>query len=287
MAQMYTDTKQRRVTPIGLSGLLIALCGLCDALPLAAEDKKPDDKKPQLLVAVPLVVSPGALAKLTLRGRRIDEASEIRATVGDVKVETKLVAKQKGDGGDGQGGGRSGDSQVEIELNLPGDAQGAVKFVAVTPAGESEPYELPLLAAEQIEQEREPNDGLDGQSTGTEVASRSAQPLSLGKVLVGRIERGQDVDVFSFDAPAGQPLVIEINARRLGSPLDPILTLFDARGSILASSDDILPSGNDMGGSVDARIEHTSPGGALFVAVMDAHDQGSPNHGYQLTIRQR
>ena len=46
----------------------------------------------------------------------------------------------------------------------------------------------------------------------------------------GRVEKPGDVDYFSFKAQAGQKLVMEVFARRLESPLDSILTLYDADG---------------------------------------------------------
>jgi hypothetical protein len=122
-----------------------------------------------------------------------------------------------------------------------------------------------------MEKEKEPNDGFD------KPGKVQAQPIAMGKVVLGAIERGQDVDVYALEAPAGQKLVVEVTARRLGSPLDAALTVFDDDGSILASSDDVDET-------TDSRIESISPGGKLYVVVSDANDQGSPAHGYRLMV---
>jgi hypothetical protein len=154
------------------------------------------------------------------------------------------------------------------------DRTGAIKFVAITPAGASQPYELPLISAANLEVEKEPNDGFDARG------KVQAQPIGLGKTMLGCIERGQDVDVYSLNAPTGQHLVVEVTARRLGSPLDAAVMLFDERGNIIASSD-------DASDSTDAKLDFASLGGKLYVVVTDANDQGSPAHGYRLTIRQQ
>jgi hypothetical protein len=252
--------------------LALAIAAGASPASLVAEDKKPEDKQPKILVVMPLGVVAGETAKLTLRGLRIDDVSEIQAGIGDKRVEAKLVGKQKSNLGQNIDAKLGGDSHVEIELTIPSDAAGAVKFVAVTPAGISQAYELPTTPNAELEKEKEPNDGFDTP------AKAQAQPISLGKVILGAIERSQDVDVYSVATTAGQTIVAEVTARRLGSPLDAALMLFDERGSILASSDDTADS-------TDGHIEFISPGGKLYLAVSDANDQGSPGHGYRLTVR--
>jgi hypothetical protein len=255
-------------------------CGcLTGTIASAADDKKSEDKTPKLLVAAPLGVVPGMSTKLMLRGLRIDEATEVRASIGEKQLETKLLAKQKNNLGTNLDPKLGGDSQVDVELTVPSEAVGSpenpatLHLVVVTSAGVSEPYELPLASADQIDTEQEPNDGFDSDS------KKGAQPIAVGKVLLGRIERGQDVDVYSIESTPGQRLIIEVTARRLGSPLDASLTLFDQHGTILATSD-------DSGDSTDSQIEFTSPGGKLYIVVSDANDQGSAAHGYRLTARQ-
>ena len=217
--------------------------------------------------------------KLMLRGLRIDEATEVRATVGDRQIETKLLGKQKNNLGTNVNPKLGGDSQLDVELTVSLEAIGSpedparLHLAVVTPAGASEPYELPLASAGQIENEQEPNDGFDSD------LKKGAQPIAVGKILLGKIERAQDVDVYSIESKPAQKLTIEVIARRLGSPLDASLTLLDQHGTILASSD-------DAGDSTDSQIEFTSPGGRLYIVVSDANDQGSAAHGYRLNVRQ-
>ncbi len=58
----------------------------------------------------------------------------------------------------------------------------------------------------------------------------NATPLSIPSVAVGRIASADKEDWFRFDAKAGQNLILETSAERLGSPLDTKLEICDATG---------------------------------------------------------
>jgi hypothetical protein len=117
--------------------------------------------------------------------------------------------------------------------------------------------------------EKEPNDGF-----------RQAQKIQVPQVIDGLIDRPRDVDVFRFEGKAGQKVICEILAARHGSALDSILTIYDAQGRELASND-------DTEASPDSRLEVTLPKAGIYhVTVMDAHDQGGPEHVYRLVVRQ-
>ena len=94
----------------------------------------------------------------------------------------------------------------------------------------------------------------------------------------GVIGGPQDVDVFRFAGKAGQKVVAEVLADRHGSPLDGLLTLADARGAILASSDDVE--------GTDAKLDFILPrDGAYYLSLIDAHDQGGRQFVYHLVVR--
>jgi hypothetical protein len=60
-----------------------------------------------------------------------------------------------------------------------------------------------------------------------------AQRISVPVTVNGRIagdSRAPDADEFRFRARRGQPLIIEVAARRLGSPLDSMIEVLDSRG---------------------------------------------------------
>ena len=66
---------------------------------------------------------------------------------------------------------------------------------------------------------------------------------------------------------------------RFGSPLDSMLTLYDADGRVVAAND-------DADGTADSRVEATLPrAGAYYISVVDANDVGSAANVYRLVIR--
>jgi hypothetical protein len=252
-----------------LKPLLFPVLASLVLLGMAAEPKKPDPKDlPKITVALPLGAAPGATTRLTLRGLKLDGATEVRCHAPMATV--KLLKKGKAAVPNQQEVGRVGDTQVEIELTLPRDYPGrTVTVAAVAMAGEGPPHPL-LVERESVLAEKEPNNGF-----------AQAQTIRVPQEVQGSIGGAMDVDLFRFEGKAGQQLSIEVHAARLGSPLDPLLTLYDGDGHILASDDD------GAGGS-DARLDVTLPkDGAYFVGVIDANDQGGPVHVYRLSLRAR
>lgn len=236
---------------------------------LAAEPAKPDPKgRPKIIVAVPFGLTPGKTTKLHLRGLRLDQASEIR--LHDPKGSAKVLSKGKASLGQKEKDqlDRYGDTQMEIEATLSADYPGpTVMLSVVTPAGESPPHAV-LVDREPVVHEKKPNNGFE-----------NAQPLRVGQTVEGVVNAASDVDIYRFDGKEGQRLVLEVFAARYGSPLDSLLTLYDADGHIVASNDDV-------DGTADSRIETTLPrNGIYYVSVVDANDGGGPNDVYRLVIR--
>jgi hypothetical protein len=248
----------------------VLFVGLLLLAPIAfapAQPKPPDMKdKPRLIVAAPIGVAPGKTSKLTVRGLKIDTASEIR--VHDPKSTAKLLAKAKVAVPNQQDPAQVGDSQIEIEVTLPDDyPMTTLSLSVVTPAGESPPYRM-LVDPNPVIAEKEPNNSF-----------KTAQPIALPQSIDGVISQSQDVDVFRFEGKEGQAVVIEVFAARYGSPLDSFLTLYTADGQIVASND-------DHGGSADSLIETTLPkSAAYYVSLIDANDQGGPAYVYRLSVR--
>jgi hypothetical protein len=236
------------------------------SLLLAQEKKKPLPKdQPKILVALPFGVKPGAAAKITLRGLKLDTAKDVRVSP---RGSVKLLSKSKAPVPPQMDAAKVGDSQAEIELTVPADAPGeSVQIIVAGPGGDSAPHAV-RIDRTRIVAEKEPNDGF-----------KQAQPVELGQVIQGAISNPTDVDTYRFEGKAGQRVVLEIHASRWGSPLDSVLTLYDSTGATLETSDDI-------DGSTDSRIETTlARKGTYYVAVSDANDQGAAFFAYRLTLR--
>src|SRR5262245_28994603 len=214
---------------------------------------------PYLDSIFPLGARQGTSHELVARGQMLDGAKRIEVTGGPGQaLEIKTL-------------GSSTDA-VPVHVNVAKDAQlGVYQLRLLTRAGWSNPVkffvgDLPELI------EAEPNN-----------APGQAQRVSLPATINGRIERKGDIDQFCFTAGAGEQLVFEVKAEELGSPLDAHLTLYDGKGSELASNDDADPN-NRL--NRDARLEFSfKEAGDYSLAIRDLSRLGGPDYGYQLTIR--
>ncbi len=123
--------------------------------------------------------------------------------------------------------------------------------------------------------EAEPNDQPD-----------QAQSVALPLMVNGRIGQSGDRDVYRFIGRQGQRLVAEIQARRLGSELDSLLQLTDAKGQRLSSNDDFQDKGAGLiTHQADSLLQFTLPGaGTYFVSVSDTQNHGGEAYGYRLRL---
>ncbi len=123
--------------------------------------------------------------------------------------------------------------------------------------------------------EREPND-----------SAKKAQKIPWGTIINGRIGQAGDVDFYQLSGEAGQILVAEVNARRLGSPLDSHITVTAADGGVLAENDDFENKGEGLETHhADSYIRVTLPtNGVYHVRVSDSQRQGGPEFGYRLRL---
>jgi len=114
----------------------------------------------------------------------------------------------------------------------------------------------------------------------------SAQPIALPMIINGRVDAPGDADVFKFTGRAGERVVAEVTARRLGSPLDSVLRLTDAQGRELAYNDDC----DDLGEGLethhaDSYLSLTLPAdGDYFLTLRDAQKAGGPDYAYRLRV---
>ena len=248
-----------------MSSLALALL----VLAAAQDDKKaPPDPKPRVSMALPLAVSPGGPAKVTLRGLNLDQATEVKLSTPLEGATVSLKSKGKAEIPKETDPAVYGDTKAEIELTLPaGFEADKVGLVAVNPKGEAS-YDLKVLPKEKLVAEKEPNGGFS-----------TAQPVEAGKTVLGAISQSMDVDVFRFSGKKGETWVLEVEAQRRGSVLDAILTLHDAAGHIVATAD-------DTESSKDPSLRVTLPAdGAYLISLIDAHNAGGATHAYLLHVR--
>jgi len=120
---------------------------------------------------------------------------------------------------------------------------------------------------------------------------KTAHRVDLQSTINGRIEKTGDVDFYRIRADKGQEIKGSIVARRLYSPLDSLLRVFDKNGEVLAWNDDMQGAGNltDRTGLIthnaDSELVFTAPAkGIYYIQVSDAQNKGGPTFAYRLSI---
>jgi hypothetical protein len=123
--------------------------------------------------------------------------------------------------------------------------------------------------------EREPNNGFS-----------QPQAVTNAMGINGTIGSPGDQDWFRFTGREGETKVIEVYARRLGSPLDARLELFDAQQNVLAVQDDAEDKSSGLlTHHADARIQFKLPEtGTYVVRLSDLQGKGGEEYAYRLMI---
>lgn len=113
----------------------------------------------------------------------------------------------------------------------------------------------------------------------TESNSRpeDAETVSLPVTLNGQIHGERDVDFFRFTANKGETICCEVLARRLGSPLDPLVSLVDESGRPMPVQE--LANGDDP--ILVMQAPHT---GNYLLRVANLSFRGDPSFVYRINL---
>ncbi|MCU0873851.1 MAG: PPC domain-containing protein [Pirellulaceae bacterium] len=206
------------------------------------------------------------------RGR---ESFVYRITVGELPFVTSIFPL----------GGRVGEA-VPIEMtgwNLdqaalappPSEAKPGIHLVAAT-AGNLVSNYLPF-ARDTLPEclDQEAND-----------QPSQAQKVTLPIIVNGRADRPGDWDVFEVEGKAGETIVAEVHARRLGSPFDSFVKVTSADGKIIALNDDHYDAGSGLNTDhADSYLMVKLPAdGKYFVHIGDTPRRGGKEYAYRLRI---
>ena len=170
---------------------------------------------------------------------------------------------------------QGGNLGTEFKQKLEAPQQAGITLVYASVGGlrsNSIPFHVQTLPQEI---EREPNAGLN-----------SAQELKPPVIANGRIEKPGDADFYRVKSRGNHEMIFEIFARRLGSPVDASLMVFDNDGNQIAFNDDHedLVSGLTTH-HADSRISVKLPAdGQAFVRVTDTQGQSGITNAYQLKV---
>lgn len=116
----------------------------------------------------------------------------------------------------------------------------------------------------------------------------TAQPVEVNRVVAGAIAAKEQVDLYRFQAKAGQEMTFSLMGQRLyfkrhyqeGRTTDPMLILADASGVELATNDDYYFG--------DPMLHHRfDKAGEYVIAVRDVDYDGAPHFTYSLAMTDR
>jgi hypothetical protein len=199
---------------------------------------------------------------LTLIGRDLGEGAKIESTL--PATFTPLAPAKDAMGG------------ATFLVEPSGEpAVGVYPIRVITPAGISN-VQLFSIGAFPEYSEDESRPGALPNSNDT---IENAQPLPSGPLTVNGKLRGPERDVYRISVKAGDKRVIEVEARRCGSAIDPVIDLEDSSGKVVARSEDAVLLG------LDARLEFTFPrDGYYYIVVHDARYSTQTANFYRLKI---
>lgn len=201
----------------------------------------------------PSALAPGYAGNLTVTGGNLAGAKQLWLSF---PAEAKLAEGIEGNG--------SKADQVVFAVNIPANTPAGLHGLRVLTDKGVSPLRLVMI-------DDLPN--LNSPGNNTTAATAFALPGPCG---VDGAVANQALQYFKFSATENQRLAFEILARRMGSPLDPMLRLLDARGRELAFSDDA------PGLSGDSQFEYTFKAtGEYLLELRDIRYQGG---AYRLRV---
>tara|TARA_R110002096_G_scaffold230531_8_gene420198 strand:- start:158 stop:2650 length:2493 start_codon:yes stop_codon:yes gene_type:complete len=176
-------------------------------------------------------------------------------------------------------GGKAG---TEVEFKLIGDVKGDFMAKAKLPM-ETEEGTYGVFGVQEGLKSPSPNPvrvcDFDNYLE-TEPNNSSKEPDvyegTLPIAFNGILQEADDVDYFKFTAKKGQSFLFQAYANTLGSPVDPVLNIYDSKMKSLGGSD-------DADGTKDGRITFkASADGEYFVRLRDMLYNGGPNFVYRI-----
>ena len=113
-----------------------------------------------------------------------------------------------------------------------------------------------------------------------------AQKVSLPVIVNGRMDHTGDWDVFEVEGKAGETIVAEVKARRLGSPFDSFIKVTGPDGKIIAINDDHYDAASGLNTDhADSYLMVKLPAdGKYFFHIGDTRRQTGKAYAYRLRL---
>ncbi len=110
-------------------------------------------------------------------------------------------------------------------------------------------------------------------------SDKTATEIVVDQPIEGVINYPNDIDLFAFNAREGDIVTIDIDAYALGSPLDPVLFLYDPAVKLLKFSDNFDDTPDSLIQNI--RLPDT---GTYYIFVLDATANGGAEYNYTLKL---
>lgn len=176
-----------------------------------------------------------------------------------------------------------GKPNEELEVTFLGDPAGPIKQKIKVPADMSDPYwRLHCQTADGINPTGFKFRIVDVPNVfetpnNSTAAAVTAPPVAAPCAFNGVVEKPGEIDYFKFTAKKGQVFDLHCYARRIGSPLDPVMYFGNAAGGALAGNDDAI--------GPDSYFRLTIPEDGIYtVWVQDHLKKGGPDYFYRMEL---
>jgi hypothetical protein len=159
------------------------------------------------------------------------------------------------------------------KITLPADTRPGIVFASVPVAGQAVGSAPVLVSTLPVVVEAPADNN----------TRETAQAVAIPGAVCGKIDAPLDVDHYVLEAKKGDAWTFETLARRLGSPVDTVIRLYNDKGGLLFEQDDCQHQRRTI---PDSRTENwTCPAdGKYVVEVRDLHSAGGAEYGYALRI---
>lgn len=173
----------------------------------------------------------------------------------------------------------------KMTLDLSGSPAGPMPVRFKTPLGYSN--EVAFAVTEMTTAtEKEPNN-----------TPETANPVNIPADISGTLDKPGDEDWFKFHVAEKQTVTLEVVARRTGSPVDALLTLKNAKGDVIETSNgpavgvsavgNLTPAAapaSPVSPDAEAKISRELEPGDYFVSLRDLTWAGGPGYAYRLQV---
>jgi len=176
-----------------------------------------------------------------------------------------------------------GKPNEELEVTFLGDPAGPIKQKLKVPADAADPYwRLHCVTPDGINPTGFKFRIVDAPNVfetpgNISAPAVTAPPVAAPLAFNGVVSKPDEMDYFKFTAKKGQVFDLHCYARRIGSPLDPVLYFGQADGNTITGNDDAI--------GPDSYFRITIPAdGVYHVRVHDHLKKGGPDYFYRIEL---